>query len=140
MSDTLISHVENRVRCRVSDGNREADNQLLGSKASVSQPQYQPNISFLQLDSERSKQPILVIDHKLVNCFIMAQQKPKVLCLSYPEFTDKAYLADFETKFELHVSLVSRRYTNILSQEYHIPNNQDTSPLHRSPAPAWFPN
>ncbi|KAK2879302.1 hypothetical protein FQN49_000998 [Arthroderma sp. PD_2] len=32
----------------------------------------------------------------------MAQQKPKVLCLSYPEFTDKAYLDDFQTKFELH--------------------------------------
>ncbi|KAF3483471.1 uncharacterized protein GIQ15_02795 [Arthroderma uncinatum] len=32
----------------------------------------------------------------------MAQQRPKVLCLSYPEFTDKEYLDDFQTKFELH--------------------------------------
>ncbi|KAM5444369.1 putative glyoxylate reductase [Microsporum ferrugineum] len=32
----------------------------------------------------------------------MACHKPKVLCLSYPEFTDKTYLDEFQTKFELH--------------------------------------
>ncbi|EEP80204.1 hypothetical protein UREG_05046 [Uncinocarpus reesii 1704] len=30
-------------------------------------------------------------------------QKPKVLAISYPEYTDKVYLDDFTSKFELHV-------------------------------------